>query len=113
MSQEEKKRAISKGEKISVSRQCELLGLSRSSYYYRGRGESTENLELMQRIDQIYLKKPYYGSRRMAEALRQEGYRVNRKRVQRLMRLMGLKVFYPRPKRPAKKQRITGFTLTC
>jgi putative transposase len=57
----------------------------------------------MQRIDQIYLKKPYYGSRRMAEALRQEGYRVNRKRVQRLMRLMGLKVFYPRPKRTSQK----------
>lgn len=103
MSLEEKKGAISKEEEISVSRQCELLGFSRSGYYYRGRGERPENLELMRRIDQIYLKKPYYGSRRMTEVLRQEGYRVNRKRVQRLMRLMGLKVFYPRPKKTSEK----------
>ena len=71
-------------------RQCELIGLSRSTCYYDAVGENEENLLLMRRIDEQYLKAPFFGSRKMAEVL---GY--NRKRIQRLMRLMGLQAIYP------------------
>ncbi len=87
----QKKELVCKGEKLSISRQCKLLGLNRSSYYYQSRGEKEENLELMKEIDKEYLAKPYYGSRRMAEVLRRKGFKVGRKRVRRLMRLMDLK----------------------
>lgn len=83
---------------LSVVRQCQLLGVARSSYYYRPTGESVENLRLMRLLDEIYTECPYYGSRRMAEELKRRGERVNRKRMQRLMRLMGLEAMYPRPK---------------
>jgi putative transposase len=76
---------------LSVSRQCELLGLPRSTCYYRPGGESAENLALMRRIDELYLKRPFYGSRKLAWELG-----VNRKRVQRLMELMGIQAIYPR-----------------
>jgi putative transposase len=79
--------------RLSVRRQCELLGLSRSSWYYEAVGESPENLALMRRIDEQYLKKPYYGSRKMAEVMG-----IDRKRAQRLMRLMGLEAIYPKPR---------------
>lgn len=72
-------------------RQCELLELSRSSCYYAPAGETAENLALMRRIDELYLTRPYFGSRRMADVLS-----VNRKRTQRLMRLMGLEAIYPK-----------------
>ena len=78
---------------LSIHRQCELLGLSRSSWYYVPVGESAENLALMRRIDEEYLRTPFYGSRKLAEVLG-----VNRKRVQRLMRRMGLEAIYPKPK---------------
>ena len=77
---------------LSVRRQCELLGLNRSSWYYRSAGESVENLQWMRRIDEQYLKTPFYGSRKMAEVLS-----IDRKRPQRLMRLMGLEAIYPKP----------------
>jgi putative transposase len=77
---------------LSVRRQCELLGLNRSSWYYQSAGESTENLKWMRRIDEQYLKTPFYGSRRMAEVMG-----IDRKRAQRLMRLMGLEAIYPKP----------------
>ena len=77
-------------------RQCELLGLARSSHYYEPARESMENLALMRRIDEQYLKTPFYGSRRMAEELTTGTSRVNRKRVQRLMRSMGIAAIYPR-----------------
>ena len=83
---------------ITVSRQCELLGLLRSSLYYRGRGESKENLRLMRLIDEEYLRHPFYGSRKMVVWLRSQGERVNRKRVQRLMRKMGIEAIYQKPK---------------
>src|SRR5690606_28725646 len=70
---------------FSVRRQCELLGLARSSYYHQSRGESEENQQFMRAIDEIYTRWPFYGSRRIADELH-----VNRKRVQRLMRLMGI-----------------------
>ncbi len=83
---------------LSVSQQCELLGLSRSSYYYEPATESAENLALMELIDREYTAHPFLGSRRLRSWLRGEGQRVNRKRVQRLMRLMGLEAVYPKPR---------------
>jgi putative transposase len=83
---------------LSVRQQCELLGLPRSSYYYEPASESKENLALMRRIDREYTAHPFYGSRRMTVRLSQQGQEVNRKRVQRLMRLMGLEAIYPKPK---------------
>lgn len=84
---------------LSIRRQCELLGVSRSSCYYEPRPERQENLDLMRRIDEICLNHPDYGSRRIAACLSSEGRPVNRKRVQRLMRLMGLESVYPRPRK--------------
>jgi putative transposase len=75
---------------LSVRRQCELLNLSRSSYYYEVQQESEANLALMRQIDELYIERPFYGSRRLADELG-----ANRKRVQRLMRLMGIEAVYP------------------
>ena len=83
---------------LSVRRQCELLGLNRSSLYYEPAGETPENLRLMRLIDEQYTARPFYGSRRMTEWLTQRGEEVNRKRVQRLMRRMGLEAIYPKPR---------------
>jgi putative transposase len=84
--------------KLSVRRQCELLGLSRSSLYYEPASETTENLRLMRLIDEQYTAHPSHGSRRMMVWLNKDkGEEVNRKRVQRLMRLMGLVAIYPKP----------------
>lgn len=84
--------------KLSVRRQCALLGLPRSSAYYAGSEESELNLCLMRQIDEQYLQTPFYGSRRMTVWLDRQGFAVSRKRVQRLMRLMGLEAIYPRPR---------------
>jgi len=83
---------------LSVRRQCELLGLNRSTWYYEPIPESATNLALMRRVDEQYLRTPYFGSRRLAVWLRAEGAPVNRKRVQRLMRAMGLEAIYPKPR---------------
>ena len=83
--------------KLSVARQCELVGMSRSSWYYRPRGESERNRALMRVIDRLYLEMPWYGSRQMTRELRRAGHRVGRKRVPRLMRLMSLRSVAPRP----------------
>jgi putative transposase len=83
---------------LSVRRQCDLLGLCRSSFYYQPATESAENLELMRLIDQQYTARPFFGSRKMVIWLQEQDYPVNRKRVQRLMRLMGLEAVYPKPK---------------
>jgi|SRR5688572_1592976 putative transposase len=83
---------------LSVRRQCALLGLSRSTWHYRPAEESAENLRLMRMMDEQYLETPFYGSRRMTTWLCREGEEVNRKRVQRLMRVMGLETIYPRPR---------------
>ena len=82
---------------LSIYRQCELLGLARSSFYYEPATETKENLELMRLIDQQYTAHPFYGSRKMTAWLAGQGRPVNRKRVQRLMRLMGLEAIYPKP----------------
>jgi|TARA_B100001971_G_C18203442_1_gene546084 putative transposase len=83
---------------LSLSRQCDILTISRSSYYYTPKGESPENLMLMRRIDELFLKYPFYGSRQMVRQLRREGIEVGRHRVRRLMRLMGLEAIYQAPR---------------
>jgi putative transposase len=83
---------------LSLVRQCQLLGINRSSIYYRSKVSNEDDLILMRLIDSQFLKTPFYGSRRMSFHLRQSGYVVNRKRVQRLMNVMGLVAIYPRPK---------------
>jgi len=83
---------------LSISRQCALIGLSRASYYHTGCAqESEENLRYMRLIDEQYLVTPFFGSRQMARWLVRQGYEVNRKRVQRLMRKMGLYAAVPGP----------------
>lgn len=84
---------------LSVRRQCELLGLNRSTAYYRPAAETPDNLRLMELIDRQFTARPFYGSRRMTAWLRSQGHGVNRKRVQRLLGVMGLEAIHPRPKR--------------
>jgi len=86
---------------LSLSRQCRLLSISRSSFYYTPRGESPENLALMRRIDEMFLRYPFFGSRQMVRQLRRDGVGVGRHRVRRLMRLMGLEAIYQAPKTSA------------
>jgi len=83
---------------VSIRRQCELLGLSRASYYYQAATETPQNLKLMRVIDEQYLKTPFYGYLRMTAHLRRTGWQVNPKRIRRLMRRMGLVALYPKPK---------------
>jgi putative transposase len=83
---------------LSVRRQCQLLGLNRSSLYYQPAAETAENLRLMRLIDERYTACPFYGSRRLTAWLLRRGEAVNRKRVQRLMRQMGLEAIYPKPR---------------
>jgi len=85
-------------ERISLSRQCELIGLARSSLYYEPAEETVENLMFMRLIDKQYMRTPFWGTRNMTWWLNEQGHEVNRKRVQRLMRLMGLEAIYPKPK---------------
>ena len=98
---------------LSLSRQCQILSISRSSIYYRPRGESRENLALMRRIDELFLKYPFYGSRQMVHHLAREGLRVGRHRIRRLMRLMGLQAIYraPRTSKPHPGDRIHPYLL--
>src|SRR5205085_6081674 len=87
---------------LSISRQCTLLGIARSSFYYRPRPESAEELELLKRLDRIFTDSPIYGSRRLQVALLREGIAVGRRRVRRLMRKLGL--WAVRPKRNTSKR---------
>ena len=98
---------------LSLSRQCGLLSISRSSFYYVLKGESPENLALMRRIDELFLKYPFYGSRQMVRRLRREDIHVGRHRVRRLMRLMGLQAIYqaPRTSDPHPAHRIYPYLL--
>jgi len=78
--------------------QCELLGLARSSYYYEPVPTSEENLRLMRLLDEQYTRTPFYGTRKMTAWLHTQGYVVDRKRVRRLLRLLGLEAIYPKPR---------------
>ena len=82
---------------LSIVAQCRLLNVARSTLYYQPAPVSADDLAVMRRIDELYLASPFYGSRRMTAVLRREGCLVNRKRVQRLMRVMGLEVIYQKP----------------
>jgi putative transposase len=83
--------------RISTARQCRLLGLPRSTYYHRSQPTPAEDLAWMRRIDEVYLSHPEFGARQLARWFRRQGYDVNRKRMQRLMRLMGLEAIYQKP----------------
>jgi putative transposase len=98
---------------FSVRRQCELLGVNRSSLFYKPRGESEENLRLMRLLDEQYTRTPFYGSRKMTEWLGTQGYNVNRKRISRLMEVMGIEAVYPKPKlsQPGDGHRIYPYLL--
>ncbi|MDE2764749.1 MAG: IS3 family transposase [Gemmatimonadota bacterium] len=100
---------------LSLSRQCALLDLSRSSLYYRPRGERAENLALMRRMDELHLEYPFYGSRQMMRHLRREGVIVGRHRIRRLMRLMGMEAVYRRPRTSVAnlEHRVFPYLLRC
>lgn len=99
--------------KLSISRQCKILKVNRSTIYYKKRDIKPLDLEQMKNIDEQYLKNPSWGSRSMRNHLRRMGYRVNRKRVQRLMRLMGLEAIYPKPRtsRPHPAHKVYPYLL--
>jgi len=114
MSRGERKAMITREHpELSLSRQCEVLSISRSSFYHAPKGESPATLALMRRIDELFLKYPFYGSRQMARQLRREGVRAGRHRVRRLMRLMGLAAIYqaPRTSAPHPVHRIYPYLL--
>jgi putative transposase len=98
---------------LSLRRQCQLLGLVRSSFYYQPQPASAEDLLLMRLLDEQYTRYPFYGIRRMAAWLQQQGHLVNHKRVRRLLRLLGLMAIYPGPKlsTPAPGHRIYPYLL--
>ena len=88
----------SKHPRISIKRQCELLCLCRSTYYYKPRKDNSYNIHLMGLIDEEYTRHPFYGVRRMKAMLENKGHKVNRKRIRRLSRNMGIEAVYPKPK---------------
>ena len=99
--------------RLSIARQCDLLSISRSSFYYAELGESPLNLKLMRLIDEQFLETPYYGARQMKRYLRRQGYLVNRKRIRRLMLKMGLSPIYQKPNtsKPHPEHRVYPYLL--
>jgi putative transposase len=104
---------IDTGVPLPITRQCELLNLNRSSVYYQRVPVSDEDLSLMRRIDEMHLQRPFYGSRRLRDWLQDECYDVCRKRVRRLMQLMGITALYPKPRtsKPGKGHKIYPYLL--
>jgi putative transposase len=100
-------------QQLSISRQCEMIGVSRSSYYYQPTPISQEELELMRKIDELYLQNPSSGSRTISRQLDRQGITADRKRVQRLMRLMGIEAVYPKPRtsRPHPQHKVYPYLL--
>lgn len=98
---------------LSLSRQCIVLDINRSTVYYKPKEVRDDDLELMKEIDENYMKHPTNGSRSIRDFLRRQGRKVNRKRVQRLMRLMGIEAIYPRPRtsKPNPEHRIYPYLL--
>ena len=114
MSRDQRKSRIDRDhDQLSLVRQCNLLDVSRASVYYRPAPSRAEDLELMTLMDRQYLKTPFYGSRKMKAWLRGQGYLVNRKRIRRLMRLMGLEAIYRRPntRKPASGHKVYPYLL--
>ena len=104
---------INRDADLPIIRQCGLLSLNRSTVYYRLQDVSEMDLKLMRRIDEMHLKRPFYGSRRIRDWLQDEGHDINRKRVQRLMRQMGIRALYPKPRtsKPGKGHKIYPYLL--
>ena len=92
----ERKAMVDNSHKVPVTTQCHLLELNRSTVYYQVQDVSEADLEVMRQIDQVHLKYPFYGSRRIRDWFEDQGMKVNRKRIQRLMRLMGIEALYPK-----------------
>jgi putative transposase len=99
--------------KLSIRRQCELLGLARSGLYRPPPAANDNDLVLMRRIDELFTAWPFLGSRRMTAMLRAEGYAINRKRVRRLMRRMGIAALGPKPRtsKPAPGHKVFPYLL--
>jgi putative transposase len=108
----ERREQVHKDQELTKTRRCKLLEVSRSSAYYVAQPVREEELALMRLIDEIYLRWPFYGSRRIRDELETGGQTVNRKRVQRLMREMGLQALYPR-RRTSQPGKGTRYTRTC
>lgn len=105
---------IDRQDKLPLTQQCQLLSLNRSTVYYQPKKPvSDEDLKLMRRIDEMHLKRPFFGSRRIRDWLEEEGHDINRKRVQRLMRQMGMAALYPKKNtsRPGKGHKIYPYLL--
>ena len=104
---------IDRQHELPVTRQCQLLSLNRSTVYYQPKPASDDDLKLMRRIDEMHLKRPFYGSRRIRDWLWEEGHDINRKRVQRLMQQMGITALYPKAgtSRPGKGHKIYPYLL--
>lgn len=98
---------------LSIRRQCELVGISRSGFYYEPCPESPENLALMRRLDELHLRHPVYGSRRLTVMVNRQGWAVNRKRVARLLQRMGIQALYPKRSlsQPAEGHRVYPYLL--
>jgi putative transposase len=110
----ERRALVERGhEDLSVRRQCELLGVNRAGLYYQPVGESEENLLLLRLLDEQYTRAPFYGSRRMTAWFRTQGYQVNRKRISRLMQVLGIEAVYPKPKlsQPGEGHKIYPYLL--
>jgi len=104
---------VDAGAALSVRRQCGLLGVSRSGLYYEPKPTEPEELALMRRLDELHLQTPFYGSRKLTQALKAEGHDINRKHVQRLMRLMDLCAIAPKPQtsKPAPEHAVFPYLL--
>ena len=109
----ERRGPIHTAHELPKTRRCELLEVARSSAYYRPTPISDDDLRMMRVIDEIHLQLPFYGSRRLRDELETRGHSLNRKRVQRLMRQMGLRALYPRPRtsQPGKGHKIYPYLL--
>ena len=114
MSVERRREAVDRGHpSLSIVSQCKLLDISRSGTYYQPKGISEEELTLMKLIDRQHLDIPFYGARKIVDCLKRQGYIVNRKRVRRLMGVMGIRAIYRRPRtsKPSKEHKIYPYLL--
>ncbi len=114
MSRAERKAMVARDHpELSLSRQCQLVQVSRSSFYHKPKGESAETLALMRQIDELFMKYPFFGSRQIRHHLRRSGVKIGRHRVRRLMRLMGLCAIYqaPNTSKPHPEHRIYPYLL--
>ena len=104
---------ITRANPLPITQQCRILDVCRSSVYYKPVPLAGRELEIMRRIDEIHMKLPFYGSRRIRDQLHRDGYKVNRKKVRRLMCLMGISALYPRRRtsKPGKGHKIYPYLL--